>query len=86
MRKFVNIYFRERQPDDARAVQALYYPQAFRAGEPLPKSREDGKVHGVIFLACDFHDTCQAVEFVDCQFIGCYNAENLKQTQGASQR
>lgn len=85
MREFINYYFRERQPDDANDVRAMYYPQARRAGDSLPKSI-DGKVYNVIFKACDFHDSCQAVEFVNCTFIGCYNTENFKQTQGASQR
>jgi hypothetical protein len=75
-REFVNYYFRERQPDDNPLVHATYYPQAFRAGEPLPKAK-DGMVHDTVFRACDFHDSCQAVKFVNCTFIDCWNAEKL---------
>jgi hypothetical protein len=79
MMRMINHYFRDPQPDDANAVRSTYYPHSLRAGVPLPKSR-DGKVYNVIFEACDFHPNCQAVEYVGCTFINCYNIENFNHT------
>lgn len=61
--------------NDRRTIKDHYFKdngshRAYMSGLPLPVS-EDGKVHNIDFVECDFHPFCEAVTFVNCTFTGC---------------
>jgi hypothetical protein len=64
MREIKNHYFKHKVDSNGK-------PITFMSGLPLPIS-EDGKVHNVKFVNCDFHPYCDPETypelFVDCEF------------------